>query len=279
MKLDTIIHRKAIPKPWEEGEKIPWNEPGFSQRMLAEHLSQQHDAASRRAEIIDQHVEWIYNELLGGRPGHILDLGGGPGLYTSRLARRGCECVGIDFSPASIAYAREYAVSEGLSCIYQETDIRTADYGEDYDLAMLIYGEFNAFRPQEARQILAKIYQALYPKGRLLLEAHTYSTVQAVGRERPSWYSAEHGLFSDKPYLCLKECFWDAEQSVATERYYIIDPSGGEVKQISASLQAYSFAEYREMMEEAGFIEIMTHPSFGAAAPNPDFVVFTAVKQ
>jgi len=57
--LIDIIHRKAVPPPWSEGEKIPWDEPGFSQRMLLEHLSQEHDAASRRIETIERQVEWI----------------------------------------------------------------------------------------------------------------------------------------------------------------------------------------------------------------------------
>ena len=46
MKIPDLIERKAIPQPWGEGDNIPWNEPGFSERMLAEHLSQAHDMAS-----------------------------------------------------------------------------------------------------------------------------------------------------------------------------------------------------------------------------------------
>ena len=28
-----------LPEPWDEGDNIPWNEPGFSRRMLREHLT------------------------------------------------------------------------------------------------------------------------------------------------------------------------------------------------------------------------------------------------
>ncbi len=51
-----------------EESKIPWDEPAFSQRMLANHLSQEHDWASRRQEVIEQQVEWIASQLL---PAHI----------------------------------------------------------------------------------------------------------------------------------------------------------------------------------------------------------------
>lgn len=57
MKLIDIIHRQPNPQPWSEGEKIPWNDPAFSKRMLKEHLSQAHDAASRRSETIDAQVD------------------------------------------------------------------------------------------------------------------------------------------------------------------------------------------------------------------------------
>ena len=57
MTLLNLIHRTPVPEPWDEGEKIPWNEPGFSARMLKEHLSQDHDWASRRFVKIDAHVD------------------------------------------------------------------------------------------------------------------------------------------------------------------------------------------------------------------------------
>ena len=49
MNLLHVIQRSPAPVPWAEGENIPWHDPAFSERMLTEHLSQAHDAASRRA--------------------------------------------------------------------------------------------------------------------------------------------------------------------------------------------------------------------------------------
>ena len=69
---------------WCRPYKIPWDDPDFSRRMLAEHLSQDHDLASRRTEWIDRQVAWIHQDLLKGRPVRILDLGCGPGFYSHR---------------------------------------------------------------------------------------------------------------------------------------------------------------------------------------------------
>ena len=130
MTLLDLVHRTQDPKPWAEGEKIPWDDPQFSARMLNEHLSQTHDAASRRADIIDQQVAWIHHHILGDNPARILDLGCGPGLYASRLAERGHRCVGIDFSPASIDYAKRQTTGDNPT--YMQADIRHADYGDGY---------------------------------------------------------------------------------------------------------------------------------------------------
>ncbi len=182
--LLDVIRREAAPAPWTEGEKIPWGDPGFRRRMLDEHLSQAHDDASRRLARIETHVEWIHREALSGVPNRVLDLGCGPGLYTSRLALLGHECTGIDFSPASIAHAEEDAASRGLSCAYELGDVREVDYGAGFGLVMLIFGEFNTFRREDARRILDKARLALVKDGVLLLEAHTYASVRGRG-ERP----------------------------------------------------------------------------------------------
>lgn len=256
MKLLDIVRRSCEPAPWAEGEKIPWHQPDFSVRMLGEHLSQDHDAASRRSEIIDRHVTWIHEQVLQGKPTRLLDLACCPGLYAIRLARLGHHCVGIDFSPASIAYAREQASREGLDATYIQDDIRRADYGNDYALVMLIYGELNVFRPQDAAAILKKAYSALLPDGVLFLEPHTFDAVRKIGDPSRSWHSAKKGLFSDKPYLCLQENFWDAVRNVATERYYVIDAATGVAVRHAASTQAYTNDEYGSLLSDSGFGEV-----------------------
>jgi SAM-dependent methyltransferase len=261
MDLIELVRRQAVPLPWAEGEKIPWDDPAFSQRMLKEHLSQSHDHASRRTEILSKHVTWIHHSILNGKPAKILDLGCGPGLYASLLAELGHECVGIDFSPASIAYAIEYAHAHKLKCSYIQQDVRLADFGHGFDLVMFIFGELNAFRPAEARLILQNAYQALVQGGRILLEVHPYDVVRSIGEQPAYWYSAESGLFSDRAYICLREYFWDPEQHVATERYFIIDAESSSVTRYASSMQAYSDDQYRALLQECGFRDVQFHPS------------------
>ncbi len=112
---------------WHGAYKIPWDDPDFSGRMLAEHLAQHHDMASRRVEWIDKEVEWIHNSLLRKRPASILDLGCGPGFYSHRLAMLGHRCCGFDFGPASIEYAQQHRPN-GSPCEFVLGDVRHAAF-------------------------------------------------------------------------------------------------------------------------------------------------------
>jgi SAM-dependent methyltransferase len=261
MNLLGLINRIGVPDPWSEGEKIPWDEPGFSERMLKEHLSQEHDAASRRFEHIDAHVDWIHRELLGGRPSQVLDLGCGPGLYASRLARLGHTCTGIDFSPASVAYARAEAERDGLDCTYVHQDVRTADYGTGFDLVMFVYGEPDVFCPEDAKAILHKAFDALSDGGVLLLEVHKVESLERDGKSGRSWYSSPSGLFSDRPHLHLMENFWDEERCVATTRHFIVDAETGEVTFHAISTRAYTPEQHHALLTECGFRDVVFYPS------------------
>ncbi len=255
------IAAAAPPVPWEGEEKIPWSEPAFSERMLAEHLSQDHDLASRRRETIDRQVEWIHAHVLRERPSRILDLGCGPGFYTQRLSRLGHECVGIDYSPASIAHAREVAQNESPPIVYIEEDMCRAEFGDGYDLVMLIWGEFNAFSPKNGRLVLEKCAHSMSDGGRLLLEVQTFDGVKAIGREPATWTSAESGLFSERPFMCLKQSCWSEPHHAATTRFWVVDVETARVRMMNSSAKAYTDDEYDELLRASGFRAIRRHPS------------------
>lgn len=261
MDLIDVVRRTSPPKPWADGEKIPWHEPAFSRRMLAEHLSQDHDLASRRDRTIQEHVRWIHEALLQGEPRPILDIGCGPGLYTSRLARLGHACVGVDFSPASIEYAREQDAAATLGCRYVLGDARSADLGGGHELAMFLFGEINVFRREDAVALLRRMRTALAPGGWLLLEPHAYDTVEHAGLAGARFSTHEEGLFSDHPYLQLEESAWDEATRTATTRWWIVDTATAEVTRHAQTVQAYDEEEYERLLDDAGFDDVCFHPS------------------
>jgi SAM-dependent methyltransferase len=275
MDLREIINRNEDLQPWVEGERVPWDDAAFSARVLKEHLTQENDAASRPIVKIKQHVSWIHRELLAEKASRILDLGCGPGLYTTRLAELGHACAGIDCAPASVEYALKNAPP---NCTYQLADIRNANYGSGYDLIILIFGALNLFRPKDARLVLEKACAALKPGGSLLLEISSLDAVDQIGNQPAMWYSAESGLFTNRPHVCLMETFWDEEQSVATERFFIIDAATSQVTRHAASTQGYDEGQIESLLREAGFGKIAFFPSLTGKAESEvsEFMVVLA---
>lgn len=267
MSDEKLIDIMVEPCPeglWAGEHKIPWNDPDFSRRMLREHLSQEHQLASRRAEVIAEQARWIASAFLGADEGKVLDLGCGPGLYAPHLLEAGHRYQGIDFGPASIDHARQhFAVDQ--RCKFLLGDVCTADYGGDHDLIMMLYGELNVFSPESCARILSRAQGALRPGGRLLLEVHTREAVVATG-QGSSWYKAEGGLFSDEPHLCLTESRWYEEPAVSLQLFHVVDLRSGGLRSYRSTIQAYGLDDYRRLLQSAGFKEFQRHedwPSSG----------------
>ena len=248
--------------------------------MLKEHLSQAHDMASRRCGVVDRQVEWIHNHVLSGRPSRIVDLACGPGLYAQRLAALGHEYTGIDYSPASIAYARETAKEKGLIIDYQQEDIRTAGLPQGRDLVLLLSGEINVFSPSDARQIITKAAKSLGDTGKMILEVHAAGVIERAGREPRTWNSAKSGLWSELPYICLQENFWYPDGKTAVTRYFVTDASTGETTLHSATYQDYADDEYDSLLIDSGFRSVTRYPSLAGTADESqkDFLVLVAGK-
>lgn len=237
---------------WGEGYKIPWNEPGFSRRMLREHLSEDHDLASRRGVWIDRQTAWIHQHLLGARPSRILDLGCGPGLYGQRLTQLGHDYRGFDFGPASIEFARQHNVDEAR-CEFILGDIRHVDFAGPYELAMILFGEFNVFSPDEAAAILNKAWRSLESQGRLIVELQTASAVEAVGRGESTEQEFESGLFSDHPHRCRTENQWLSDQRVSVQTFHVTEAGNGPARVYRNTTKAWSDDELAGLLVRAGF--------------------------
>ena len=258
--LDTIINHVVDEDTlWDGAYKIPWDDPDFSRRMLAEHLSQEHDLASRKREMIRTQVQWIHENISNNTPATLLDIGCGPGLYIEQFAALDYDCSGIDFSPASIEYAK---IQLGNKAKLVKGDIRSADFGSDYDLAMMVFGEFNVFSPDECRMILRKTFGALSPGGKLLIEAHTFEAVESIGRAPNSWYKSGPGLlglFSDDPHICLIENHWLDKQQTALQQFHILEAADGAVRSYRSTTKAWTTDQYKKLLTEAGFADAAIH--------------------
>jgi SAM-dependent methyltransferase len=264
------------PAPWAEGRTIPWEEPEFSRRMLQAHLSQAHDAASRRSETIDKHIAFITRLALPQPGSRVLDLGCGPGLYTQRLAEQGHDCFGIDLGPASIDYAVEQAAAIADRCRYVRGDLREVDFGGGYDLVMFLFGDLNPFPREQAAEILRRCRKALVPGGVVLLEVHSFEAVRSRGEAKASWTAPAAGVFSDRPHLRLEESFWLEQSSHAVGRHWVVDAATGETAKFGWTMRAYTDAEYEALLAEAGLRLVARYENLTGTDEASEFPVLLA---
>lgn len=76
------------------------------------------------------------------------------------------------------------------------------DYRELFDVIVLIYCDYGALSIGDRLILLRKIYQALKPKGKFILDVLTPVMRK---NESYSWkYFEEGGFFSGRPYICLE---------------------------------------------------------------------------
>ncbi len=250
MNISDILNSFRVLQPSSSDSKIPWDDPAFSQRMLENHLSQEHDWASRRFTVIEQQVAWIARQL--PMDARILDLGCGPGFYTHRLAQQGFHCTGGDFSPASIAYARQQARVAGLNIDYLQQDVRAYAPTTRFDFIMMTFGELNVFNAADARTLVSHCAEWLLPGGKLLIEVHTFEEVKRQGLAAPSWQRCAQGLFLARPHLLLTEHQWEQEAQTSTTHFWTIEENG-TVTQFGSRMTAWQDEAYRELLIESGF--------------------------
>jgi len=223
--LEQLRRLAARPPLDAPHECLFWNDPYISRQMLAAHLDPTSDAASRRPETIEREVGWLVSRL-GLAPGmKVLDLGCGPGLYCSRLARRGLDVTGVDFSPSSIAYAKGQACREGLSVEYLCRDYTALDYEERFDAAYIIYLDFGVLAPRERDRLLAGVRRALKPGGAFAFDVVT------PGQPGPedgqtNWDLSPGGFWRPGPYLELTRHFRYPEAPAKLEQTLIVEPDG-----------------------------------------------------
>ncbi|GAB1072516.1 MAG: hypothetical protein SAqTSA_26170 [Shewanella algae] len=253
MNINKLISQHLPIRLSPNESKIPWNDADFSQRMLENHLSQEHDWASRKLAVIERQVDWLCSQLAPGAK--VLDLGCGPGFYTQLLAKRGFCCTGVDFSPASITYAQQQAQTAGLDIDYQLLDVRSYRPTKKFDFIMMTFGELNVFSAADAKSLLEDCANWLTPNGKLLVEVHSFDEVKRQGQAEPSWQRHSQGLFLDAPHLLLTEHAWDEALQTSSTLFWVIEENG-KVTRFGSRMQAWQDEGYLQLLNECGFNKI-----------------------
>jgi len=216
------INRRPEPFEFYTAKEL-WTDEHTSGKMLSFHLDETCDMSSRNGAFIDASVEWMTSRFRIGPGTDIADFGCGPGLYAARLARKGARVTGIDFSPRSIAYARETAAQEGLDIRYVNEDYLAYETESRFDLIVMIMCDFSALGPSQRKAMLAKFRKLLKPTGAVLLDV--YSPAAFSERKEAAVFERNllDGFWSPDPYYGFLHTFKYDDVRVVLDRYTIVE--------------------------------------------------------
>lgn len=223
--ISQLIELQQAPEPFTPGEALFWDDPHISAQMLQAHLNPDLDAASRRFETIDRSVKWLIGMLALESGDSVLDLGCGPGLYASRLARAGLRVTGVDYSLRSIEYASNCARDNDLKITYRYQNYLELEDKNQYDVALLIYGDFCPLNPEQRTKLLQNIHRALKPNGKFVLDVSTRECRRKYGIKN-GWQAMHSGFWKPGPHLLLEEGFDYPELSIWLDQYTVIEANG-----------------------------------------------------
>jgi SAM-dependent methyltransferase len=202
-----------------------WTDPYISEQMLRFHLDGSVAISSGTTESIDASVTWMMGAFHLTDRSRVLDLGCGPGLYASRLARAGIDVTGIDFSPRSIAYARESAARDGLRVTYVNEDYLAWDSAQRFDLVTMIMRDYGALAPDQRRALLGKVKRLLEPDGAFLFDVDSMAALEARAESVSYEPSRGEGFWSPGPYFEFHSTFVYPDDGVALDKFVIVEPS------------------------------------------------------
>lgn len=227
-----------------------WTDPHTSQQMLAFHLNPEVDISSRRASFIDESVAWMVDHFALSAASRVIDFGCGPGLYASRLAGCGASVTGVDFSPTSIAYAREQAEASGQRISFHQANYLEFEPTGEFDLITMIMCDFCALSPSQRSVMLRKFASSLTSDGRLVFDVYSMRSFREKQESVVFEKDLLDGFWSSSPYYGFLASFKYEAERVGLDKYILVEEHG--LREVYNWLQYFSPESLEQELEEHG---------------------------
>ena len=239
------------PKPFEfyTASEL-WTDEHTSAQMLAFHLNENVDLSSRKTAFIDKSVEWLASRLGIATGARVADFGCGPGLYASRLAKRGADVTGIDFSARSIEYAKNQARATGLGINYLNQNYLDFTTDNRFDVVLMIMCDFCALSPAQREIMLTKFRSILKPSGRVVLDVYSLTAFEQSAESSRYEMNLLNGFWSPEPYYGFLNTFKYEEEKVTLDKYTIVGRA--KTRSVYNWLQYFSVESLNKEFREAG---------------------------
>ena len=269
--FETLKKINEKPKPFSvyTVDKL-WTDEHVAQQMLAYHLNEEVDAASRNSKFIEKSVAWMVSKFNLGPGKRICDFGCGPGLYTTRFAETGAEVSGIDFSENSLGYAQKIAQEKNLDINYVYQNYLEFESDQKFDLITMIMCDFCALSPQQRSHLLKKFNDLLSDNGSVVLDFYTLHAFAQREEFATYEYRQQNGFWSSKDYYAFVNGFKYDNEKVILDKYTIFEPD--RTREIYNWLQFFSFEAIKAEFEANGLCIGELHGDIAGGALKDDSV-------
>jgi len=202
-----------------------------------------HECNDREAAMIKR--------LLKARKGQkVLDVPCGKGRITIPLAKLGLEMTGADLTESFLRSAKRCAKKEGADIRFLRSDMRNIDFEGAFHAAFNWFGSFGYFSDEDNLLFCRKVFKALKPGGRFLVEGPNKSFIETHFRA-----NVEHRIGG---VLIKVRNRWDTKGERIRGSWTFITKDGRR-EQKKTDMRIFNAAEMRALLRSAGFREITFH--------------------
>lgn len=194
----------------------------------------------------------LVKRLLRLRKGQsVLDIPCGMGRLSLPLARMGVEATGVDLTPLYVKRARRFAREAGVNARFLRGDMRGIAFDGEFDAAFNWFGSFGYFTDRQNLDFTRRVFHALKPGGRFLVEGPNRSWILSHFRERSD--DMIHGV------RIIQRRRLDTRTGRIRARYIL--SKGKRTQTNVVDMKMYNGADIRRLLRAAGFRNVQLHGS------------------
>ena len=190
-------------------------------------------------------------KITGVKSGAVLDLCCGPGRHSVPLVKKGFQVTGVDLQSILIEKAQEYSINEDIDVEYLEENMLTFKRFEAFDLVISMFSSFGYFSdPEDDFSVIKNVFYSLKPGGKLLMdvrgkEIHAMENVTSFSQELPNGDLIFHRSKVNEDWT-RSDANW-------------VFVSGEKAYKFQMSVNLYSGAELRALLQRAGFSTVKVY--------------------
>ena len=197
--------------------------------------------AHRSVEAAGPEVAFAAEQLNLQSGQRVLDLGCGHGRHLVHLAARGTKCVGLDYSAALLAHARETLAGAALLV---RGDMRMPPFFKAFDAVVNFFTSFGYFLdPEENLAVVRGVANSLVSPGRFFIDYlhadHVAAHLVAQSTRASQGYE-------------IREQRWIDPAACRVNKITTVTSHGKAVDEWSESVRLYSRDQFCELLRQGG---------------------------